>query len=159
MSTEHFQQGAGEARQTAHIFDMDGTLADVSGIRHLVAGPSRDFHQFHSESVNSPPNPDVVQAARDAAEAGHHVAIVTARKAKYRNPTAMWLALNEVPSHSMHMRADTDQRPDYEVKKDIHRKLSRQFDIVHAHDDNPNVVRLWQEHGIPTTVVPGWKDD
>lgn len=156
MSNEHFQQGVGEGRQTAVIFDMDGTLADVSSIRHFVAGPTRDFHRFHSESVNVPPNPDVVEAARRADEEGHHVAIVTARTADYRHHTAMWLALHGVPSHSMTMRARGDTRPDYDVKSDIHRRLSKQFDIVHAYDDNPNVVKLWREKGIPTTVVPGW---
>lgn len=145
-------------KPTAHIFDMDGTLADVSGIRHHVSGGNRDFHTFHMESAGVPPHQEVVDAAREAHEAGHHVAIVTARKAKYRNPTAMWLALNGVPSDSMHMRADKDNRPDYDVKQDIHRELNSQFDIVHAHDDNPNVIRLWKEKGIDTTVVPGWED-
>ena len=145
-------------KPTAVIFDMDGTLADVSSIRHHVQGPNRDFHRFHVESAGVPPHEHVVDMAREASEAGHHIAIVTARKAKYRNHTAMWLALNHVPSDSMHMRSDRDDRPDYEVKKDIHRKLSSQFDIVHAVDDNPNVIRLWQEHNIPTTVVPGFSD-
>lgn len=145
-------------RPSAAIFDMDGTLADVSSIRHLVEGQHRNFHEFHMQSVNVPPNQQAVDLLHQFAAQGHHIAIVTARKAKYRNPTAMWLAIHRIPSDSMHMRADNDSRPDYEVKKDIHRRLSSQFDIVHAVDDNPNVIRLWQENNIPVTVIPGWKD-
>ena len=149
----------------AVVFDMDGTLADVSSIRHYVKpDPTgqrkyKDFDAFHRESVNVPPHPHVVEMAKQAAAEGKKVIIVTARRAKWRNHTAMWLAQNGVPSDAMYMRADGDGRPDYEVKKDIHARMSQSFDIVHAVDDNPNVLKLWHENDIPTTRVPGWEED
>jgi phosphoglycolate phosphatase-like HAD superfamily hydrolase len=155
---QEFQAGAQPPKRTAVIFDMDGTLVDVSGIRHHVTGPKKNFDAFHSESIDSPPHPDVVQAVHDAKAAGHDAMIVTARDAKWRNITAAWLGINKVPSDGMFMRAHGDQRPDYEVKKEIHAKLSQTHDIVHAYDDNPSVIKLWHEKGIPTTVVPGWDD-
>ncbi len=51
---------------TAIIFDMDGTLCDVSAIRHLVKGDERDFDKFHTESVNCPPYAHVLAAAKQA---------------------------------------------------------------------------------------------
>jgi hypothetical protein len=27
---------------------------------------------------------------------------------------------------------------------------------MHAVDDNPNVIRLWEEYGIPTTKIGTW---
>lgn len=56
------------------------------------------------------------------------------------------------------MRGDDDVRPDVEVKRRIHEILLRDHDyrIVEAIDDNPSIVALWRELGIPTTVVPGW---
>lgn len=153
---QEFQAGSQPPRRTAAIFDMDGTLADVSSIRHHVTGPVKNFDAFHAASVDVPPNPEVVKAARDAKAAGHDVFVVTAREAKWRNHTAAWLGINDVPSDGMFMRANKDQRPDYEVKREIHDKISQTHDIVHAHDDNPEVIRLWKEKGIPTTVVPGW---
>jgi phosphoglycolate phosphatase-like HAD superfamily hydrolase len=144
-------------KRTAAIFDMDGTLADVSSIRHHVSGRHKDFSAFHEASVDVPPHPEVVQAARDAKAAGHDVFIVTARDAMWRNHTAAWLGINDVPSDGLFMRAHKDRRPDYEVKSEIHDKIAQTHDIVHAHDDNPAVIKLWQEKGIPTTVVPGWE--
>lgn len=148
----------------AVIFDMDGTLADVSGIRHYVEGGpqnnyKKDFSSFHSESVNSPANRSVVNQAQVSHLLGNKNVIVTARGSQWRHHTAMWLALNGVPSDAMYMRREGDHRPDYEVKSDIHARLSKSFDVIHAVDDNPNVIRLWNEKGIPTTVVPGWKTD
>jgi beta-phosphoglucomutase-like phosphatase (HAD superfamily) len=57
-------------KRTAVIFDMDGTLANVSSIRHLVKPNSerhwKDFHAFHRESVNVPAHAHVVNHAQTA---------------------------------------------------------------------------------------------
>lgn len=143
------------ALRDAVIFDMDGTLCDVRSIRPLLNGPGR-FHAFHTASASCPPHPHVVAAARAAERDGLAVLIVTGRSVRYRPHTAMWLALHEVPSEAMFMRAARDYRPDYEVKRDILGSIRTRYRPVHAWDDNPAVLRLWAEEGIPTTVVPGW---
>ncbi|MFJ5228194.1 hypothetical protein [Streptomyces sp. NPDC088400] len=139
----------------AVIFDMDGTLCDVRNIRHLLDGPG-SFHAFHTASASCPPHEDVVEAAHAARARGAAVLIVTARSTRYRHHTAMWLALHGVPSDAMWMRAARDMRPDYEVKRGILAAIRRRYRPVHAWDDNPNVLRLWAEEGIPATTVPGW---
>jgi phosphoglycolate phosphatase-like HAD superfamily hydrolase len=146
----------------ASIFDMDGTLVDVSSIRYLVRGGPRNgyrknFDAFHRQAVNCPPHPWVVRAARFEHSAGRAVLIVTARSAKHRNSTAFWLAMHGVPSDAMWMRARGDQRPDYVVKTEILAKIRRSWRPTRAWDDNPHVLRLWEEQGIDTTVVPGWE--
>lgn len=146
----------------AVIFDCDGTLVDVSSIRHLVAGgPAngyrKHFDAFHREAVNCPPHAWVVEAACAEHAAGRAVLIVTGRSAEHRNSTAMWLALHEVPSDAMWMRARGDYRPDYVVKAEILAKIRRRWRVVRAYDDNPNVLRLWSQERIATVVVPGWE--
>ncbi len=147
------------------IVDMDGTLADVSGIRHYILPPTpkpkgwhKDFHAFHSESVNVPAHAHVVDQVHRAHMLGTTIIIVTARRAMYRHATAWWLALHGVPSDLMLMRGDKDGRPDYDVKSDILHRIQQEYDVIHAIDDNPAVLALWAEHGIPTTVVPSWED-
>ena len=141
----------------AVLFDMDGTLCDVRGIRHLIDGPG-SFHAFHRASASCPPNPEVVAAAQREHAAGRAVLVVTARLHRYRNLTAMWLALNGVPSDGMWMRADQDFRPDVAVKADILKRIRGLYTVVGAWDDRPEVVALWRSEGIPVTVVPGWVD-
>lgn len=147
-------------KRKAIIFDMDGTLADVRAIRHHVLNGTRhkDFDKFHEESVNVPPNEHVAEAARQAHADGLAVLIVTARSAKWRHHTAMWLAINHIPSEGMWMRPNKDHRPDFEVKSDILRRIQASFDVIHAWDDNPSVIQLWESHNIPTTIVEGWID-
>lgn len=150
-------------KPNAVIFDMDGTLADVSGIRHHIVPPTpkpkgwyKDFHAFHSESVNVPANRHVVDHAIRASLLGNAILIVTARRAMYRHQTAMWLALNGVPSDAMYMRGDKDGREDYLVKRDILARIRASYNVIHAVDDNPAVIALWEEEGIPTTIVEGF---
>lgn len=142
--------------QDAEIFDMDGTLCDVRSIRYLVEGSTRNFHEFHLQSASCPPNQGVVQNARRAHREGRAVLVVTARSTLYRNVTAMWLAIHEVPSDAMYMRKEGDFRKDVEVKRDILYCIRKRWNPVHATDDNPPVAAFWKSQGIPTTVVPGW---
>jgi FMN phosphatase YigB (HAD superfamily) len=150
--------------KTAVIFDMDGTLADVSSIRHHLTKYDaskrrviKHFNRFHAESVSVPPHSYVVNAAQMAHMLGHAVLIVTARKHLWRHHTAWWLALHDVPSDVLMMRGNEDNRKDYEVKKDMLDTLRKAYDIIHAWDDNPSIIKLWQENNIPTTIVPGWE--
>ena len=86
----------------------------------------------------------------------HAILIVTSRKEKYRGLTSMWLAKNNIRSHALFMRADDDSRPDYEAKKDMLDKINVLWEVVHAVDDNPNVIKLWEDHGILTTKIGTW---
>ena len=151
--------------KTAVIFDMDGTLADVSSIRHHLTEYDKTkrtvikhFNKFHAESVSVPPHDHVVNAAQMAHMMGHAVLVVTARKHMWRHHTAWWLAMHGVPSDMLIMRGDEDNRKDYEVKKDMLDTIRKAYNVIHAWDDNPSIIKLWTEEGIPTTVVPGWED-
>lgn len=141
------------------IFDVDGTLADVRGIRHHLIGKKRkDFEAFHAESVNVPPHPHVVNAAQMVDMLGIDVVVVTARKVKWARHTAMWLALNRVPSAAMFMRANDDSRKDFDVKRDILKSIRRSWDVVAAWDDNPKIIEMWKSEGIHTNIVEGWAE-
>ena len=143
-------------KPTAYIFDVDGTLANVDPYLYLVRGSNRDYNAFHEASIDALPNIEVVEMLNNAVSDQHSILVVTSRKEKYRGLTSMWLANNNIRSHGLFMRADDDNRPDYEAKKDMLDKINILWDVVHAVDDNPNVIRLWEEYGIPTTKIGTW---
>jgi FMN phosphatase YigB (HAD superfamily) len=145
-----------DVRPTAYIFDVDGTLANVDPYLHLVRGSNRDYNAFHEASIDALPNLDVVEMLNNAVSDRHSILIVTSRKEKYRGLTSMWLAKNNIRSHGLFMRSDDDNRPDYEAKKDMLDKISSLWNVVHAIDDNPNVIKLWEDHDIPTTKIGTW---
>lgn len=139
----------------AVIADMDGTIVDVRGIRHLINGPG-SFHAFHMASVNCPVNQWVVDELRAHAALGRAILITTAREARYRHVSAWSLALNTVPSDAMYMRPNSDFRPDEVIKAEILAKIRLRYRPVHAYDDRPEPCALWMRERIPLTVVPGW---
>lgn len=150
------------------IVDMDGTLVDVSSIRHYVTrvrnedgsykNTRRDFDAFHKESVNCPAIWSTVDQVMYWWERRFDVVVVTARSDRYYRQTAWWLADYAIPHNALYMRSEGDYRPDYEVKRDILEKVRQKWSVVHAIDDNPAVIELWKENGINVTVVPGWRD-
>lgn len=153
-----------KTKPNAVIFDMDGTLANVSSIRHHLTKFDatrrrviKHFDRFHEESVNVPPNMHVANAAQVVHMLGHDVLIVTARKHMWRNHTAMWLALNGIPSDAMFMRANNDNRKDVDVKRDMLATIRKGWNVIGAWDDNPSIISLWKEEGIHCNVVEGWE--
>jgi phosphoglycolate phosphatase-like HAD superfamily hydrolase len=149
---------SGKPGNRAILFDMDGTLANVSTIRHHVAGPKRDFHRFHSESIDAPPHPEIVDLARYVHEkTPYHTLIVTARDERYAPLTLQWLHEQGIPYTDAYFRRSGDTRPDVAVKEDLlvnHiRKLYQPFAAV---DDNPAVLPLWRRHGLSVIEVPGF---
>lgn len=145
--------------QEAEIFDVDGTLCNVTSVRHYVTPPNRDFHSFHMASAFCPPNPEVVERVHEAKAKGRAAIVVTARMARYRTLTRKWLQSCEIPFDSLWMRANDDFRKDAIVKREILAKIrANGFVVMKAYDDNPAVTVVWEDEGIETVVVPGWDD-
>lgn len=140
------------------IFDVDGTLANVSGVRHYVMDDPRhkNFEKFHAGASLCPPNYDVLEMARLEILAGRVVIVVTSRKEKWRYRTSTWLRKWDVGHEHLMMRPDSDNRKDFEVKRDILARIRTRYNVVHAYDDNPNVIALWRSEGISTTIIDGW---
>jgi len=143
--------------QDAVIFDMDGTLCDVSQIRHLIAddSPNRNFHAFHVESTGCPPVSEVA-GLWHSIRPGVAKIVVTARTMRYFQHSLWWLLLNGFEPDDMFMRQWHDSRPDYIVKGEILEVIRQRYNPVFAIDDNPAVIRLWQEQNIPHLIVPGF---
>lgn len=144
------------SRRHAVIFDADGTLVDVRGIRHYVRGKWRDFDSFHRSSYFSPPNQHVVDMAFDAHREGFAVVVVTAREEKYRDVTQAWMDKHDVPYENIYMRSLGDGRKDAVVKAEMLQSILDDYDVVHAVDDNPAVNDVWRTANILTTHVPGF---
>ena len=144
-------------RRPAVIADVDGTLCDVTSVRHHVLDKPKNFDRFHAESAGCPPHQTAVDWCIDLHRRGNTILVVTGRMEKWHDVTHTWLQQHlPVPFEGPFMRADGDLRKDVEVKREIHRYLTATYDIRAAIDDNPAIIALWEEPGIPVTIVPGW---
>lgn len=143
----------------AAIFDMDGTLCDVSSLRHHVDRDHPDFSGrrrfdlFHGESHLCPPDQralDLHQRYRD----DHRILVVTARSAEYAMHTLVWLEDHGIEHDRLYMRERGDYRRDVEVKRDILDQIRQDYDPVVAVDDNAAIIELWESEGLTTHVIP-----
>ena len=145
-------------RQRAVIVDMDGTLCDVSAVVHLQAQPD-GFTTFHHACADCPPHRAVVEWCVEHHGRGHAILIVTGRDDWSRELTEQWLSEHlPIPIAGLHMRGEGDFRSNVAIKREIHSQLAQIFDIRAAIDDDPEIVGLWQEVGIPVAMVLDWGD-
>lgn len=142
------------------LADMDGTLCDVRSIRNLVEHASdgapprkRDFHAFHSASIDCPAHRPVVDLLDEVRALGLSIVIVSAREARWAFLTAIWLREHGVAYDEMFLRDNGDYRRDDEVKADIARSVLRRYAPVLAIDDRPDIIQVWHSFGIPTARV------
>ncbi len=154
-------------KKAAVIFDMDGTLVDVSSVRHYVReallpdgtyAKGKNFDAFHRASLFCPAIWSTVDKLQYYWEKRLDILIVTARGEQYRQTTKDWLHKYAIPHNKLFMRPWGDNRPDVDVKREILAEIERDWNVMHAVDDNPSIIALWHEHQIPTTIVPGWED-
>ena len=150
--------GGAVDRQRAVIVDMDGTLCDVSAVVHLQAEPD-GFTAFHHACADCPPHRSVVEWCVEHHGRGHAILVVTGRDEWSRELTEQWLSEHlPIPIAGLHMRGDGDFRSNIVIKREIHSQLAQIFDIRAAIDDDPEIVGLWQEVGIPVAMVLDWGD-
>lgn len=142
----------------AVIVDVDGTLVDVSAVRHHVLNRPKDFTAFHAGAEACPPIASTLALVRAWATVAD-VFVVTARMQQWEDSTRRWLAQHADFDYTLHMRPDGDFRVDVEVKAEILATIRRTHDVALAIDDNPSVIDLWESEGIPTVIVPGWAEE
>ncbi|MBC9927252.1 HAD family acid phosphatase [Leucobacter sp. cx-169] len=159
MDAPHQQQLEPARVREAVIVDVDGTLCDVSSIRHYIAEGllNRDFTSFHGASRLCPPIQATFAWVDKHRAAGRTVIVVTARAQRWEFLTRQWLRKWEFQHDWLFMRGDRDERRDDFVKADILARIrAAGYTVVAAIDDNPTVIALWEREQIPVTVVPGW---
>lgn len=153
-------------KKSAVIYDMDGTLVDVSSIRHYVrealqpdgSYSTKNFDAFHKASILCPAIWPTVDRLTYHWEKRLDILIVTARGRQYEKTTRDWLYKYSIPYNKLYMRDVGDFRSDVDVKRDMLTDIEKSWNILEAADDNPSIWALWEEHRIPVHKVPGWQD-
>lgn len=139
-------------RRKAILVDLDGTLVNVSSIRHFVEEGQKDFDAFHRASMDCPPNFQVIDRMKHFSAKGFATVIVSGREAKFRRLTEFWIAMWEVPCDDLIMRTTGNCKSDVDVKRNMFHVLKNKFEIVEAIDDRQNLLDMWQELKILSVI-------
>lgn len=152
----------------AYIFDIDGTLADISHRLYFIdrareGGP--DWDGFFAACGGDAPIWPVIGLAQLLIEAGHHIIFLTGRSSAVMDPTTRWLRSVGLPGSPVVFRADGDHRPDTIVKRERLEQLMRAHAgtpeglvVLGIFEDRPSVCKVWREMGLPVFQVGSGED-
>lgn len=137
-----------------YIFDIDGTLADLTHRLHHIQKQPKDWEKFFAACSGDAPIQHICRLACDL-NASSPIVLVSGRSDRVRVETDYWLKVIGGIIHSaLYMRNDGDHRPDNIVKGELLDKLIADgWKPLMAFDDRNQVVKMWRERGIPCAQV------
>ena len=132
---------------TAVMVDVDGTLADMRGVR----GP------FEWDKVGlDKPHEDIIELIGELYE-NHQIIIMTGRDGVCEADTKEWLHKYNVPYDDFHIRPEGSFEKDSIIKSRIYMDYIRpNYKIAFIIDDRDQVVDMWRSLGLRCLqVAPG----
>lgn len=133
-----------ENLEEAIIVDVDGTLA------HITDRNPYDASRALDDTLDDAVGVLVPMVYRH----GYKVIVLTGRHSGHLGVTKEWLAQNGIEYDEIYCREEGDDRPDWEVKREIFDNSIRgRFNIKFVIDDRPSVCRMWRSIGLKTLQV------
>lgn len=135
-----------------YIFDIDGTIADISHRLHFIQGETKDWDGFYKACVDDKPIFETIAIARALSLAGHTIVYSTGRSAIVSAETTTWLLKYRLPRVSwLYMRTDSDHREDSVVKSVLLDAILSTYTtatIGGVFEDRQQVVDMYRARGL-----------
>jgi predicted secreted acid phosphatase len=138
---------AAVAAQDIVVFDIDGTLADVSERLHHVRKPRKDWNAFFKGMAQDKAIHAMVRLCNLLHEGGVHVVLCSGRSEEHRKETVAWLKRQGVRYHELRLRRDRDRRSDTIVKRELLDDIDRSR-VLFIVEDRDRVVQMWRAEGF-----------
>ncbi len=131
------------------IFDIDGTLADISERVHHVRRKPKNWNAFNAGMAQDKAIRSMVRLCNILYAAGIHIILCFGRNEKNRPETVEWLSQHGVNYHELLLRKDEDYRPDAVVKREILATMDMDKSrILFVVEDRSRVVEMWRSEGL-----------
>lgn len=130
----------------AVLVDIDGTVADMSGVR----GPFE-----WDKADQDKPRHFILDTVDAYLTMGYQIIFLSGRDACCRELTELWLADQgfEKGSYELFMRPEGSYEKDTVVKERIFwEDVVDDYNVIAVLDDRPVIVRMWHEIGIPNVL-------
>ena len=149
-----------------YIFDIDGTIARIDHLRHLVDGANDDAHKwrkFYAACDKDIPNTPVINTMEHIRRSGGEIWFFSGRSDEVRDKTIAWLADNTSFGPNdldvvLMMRREGDFTADDVLKRQWFdgMLIEDQKRLVAVFDDRDRVVAMWRSVGVACfQVAPG----
>lgn len=136
LVTQYVPDGS---KPSAYIFDIDGTLAEMSGRSPY------DWQRVHEDTVKE----EVRNLLWNLADSDNQIIIVSGRDGACYETTEKWLLDNEIDYTALFMRPAGDNRKDSLIKSEIFwRDIAPYYYVCGVVDDRDSVVDMWRSIGL-----------
>ena len=129
------------------LFDIDGTLSDVSERIHHLQKKPKDWHAFFAGMAQDKAVSSMVRLCNILHSSGVEVILCSGRSEEHRKETIRWLARQRVNYHRLLLRRNGDRRSDVLVKREILAKIDKSR-IIFVVEDRSRVVAMWRAEGL-----------
>ena len=129
------------------IFDIDGTLADVSKRIHHVRNKPKNWPAFFQGMAQDKAIHSVVRLCNILFASGIQIILCSGRSEEHREQTVEWLAGQGVNYHHLLLRKDNDRRTDSVVKREMLTTIDKSK-ILFVVEDRSRVVEMWRSEGL-----------
>lgn len=141
-----------------YVFDIDGTLADLSHRLKWIQGEKKNWNKFYEEVEKDEviePIANVFRTLSLCLMNGVKVICITGRPERTRVATLQWFENKVgVKPLELYMRKNHDYRPDVEIKKEWVEKLRETGYLIQlAFEDRDRVVKMYRDLGIQCCQV------
>jgi hypothetical protein len=133
-----------------YIFDIDGTLADISHRLHFIQKEPKDWHGFFADCQGDSVIREVAQVAEALRGAGFMIVLITGRSDEIRLKTSAWLRDQQISWNVMYMRKEGDHREDSVVKAELLDEVMEKHHgpILGVFEDRKQVVAMYRSKGL-----------
>lgn len=129
------------------IFDIDGTLADVSERIHHVRKKPKNWPAFFRGMAQDKAIHSMVRLCNILYDSGIQIILCSGRSEEHRDETVRWMAQQGVRYHKLILRENSDRRSDTEVKREMLAQIDKSK-ILFVVEDRSRVVEMWRSEGL-----------
>ena len=129
------------------IFDIDGTLADISERVHHIKRKPKNWKAFNAGMAQDKAIRSMVRLCNILYAAGIDIILCSGRNERNRPETVEWLQKHGIHYHELLLRQDEDYRSDADVKREILEAYDNSK-ILFVVEDRSRVVEMWRAEGL-----------
>ena len=140
------------------VFDIDGTLADVTHRRQYVATKPKNWAAWNAGMSRDTVHEDIRWMLMKLRRVpGSKTILCSGRGEETREVTEQWLSDNRIPYEDLYMRSAKDYRQDYIVKVELLAQIREEHGEPYMwFDDRQQVVDAIRAEGVRVLqVAPG----
>lgn len=133
-----------------YIFDLDGTLSDLSHRVHHVQSSRKDWDAFYQACGEDQPIEAVIALAKSLGQQGYELWIFTGRSDQTMALTESWLERHGIKIDRLQMRREGDHTHDDVLKESWLQAMSAsdRARLMGVFEDRARVVQMWRKNGV-----------